>query len=273
VNADARGVVDEYGIVYSGGGLRHALTAIAGLFRWSSRRGREPAGAPPVVADRPSGERAILDHLARFGVTTIPGVVAGSAGEAAAAARALGGPVVLKVASPDIAHKTEVGGVALNLLGDEAVHEAYVAMQARVVVARPDARIEGMIVSPMRKGGVELLVGMTRDPQWGPVIAVGLGGIFVEAFKDTSLRLLPIDEADALEMLDELRGKALLEGFRGAPPVDRAALAKAIVAIGEAALALGPDLASLEVNPLLASEDRIEALDALTLWETDHEHA
>src|SRR3546814_8567049 len=96
-------------------------------------------------------------------------------------------------------------------------------------------------------------------PQWGAAIAVGLGGVFVEALKDTSLRLLPIAEHDALEMLGELRGSALLDGFRGAPAVDRATLAKIIAAIGNAALALGPDLVSLEINPLLALDGRSEA--------------
>jgi succinyl-CoA synthetase beta subunit len=119
----------------------------------------------------------------------------------------------------------------------------------------------------MRDRGVELFVGTMRDPQWGPVIAVGLGGIFVEALKDTSLRLLPVTDDEALEMLDSLRGKVLLDGFRGAPVVDRKAAAKAIVAIGNAALALGPDLVSLEINPLLVQGDRVEALDGLTVWE------
>jgi hypothetical protein len=142
-------------------------------------------------------------------------------------------------------------------------------MLARVAEARPDARLDGAIVSPMRGKGTELFVGTMRDPQWGPAIAVGLGGVFVEVLKDTSLRLLPVTEEDALQMLDELRGRALLDGFRGAPAVDRRAAARAIVAIGDAALALGPDLLCLEVNPLLATQDRIEALDGLTVWEND----
>jgi hypothetical protein len=118
----------------------------------------------------------------------------------------------------------------------------------------------------MRKHGVELFVGTLLDPQWGPAITVGIGGIWVEVLKDTSLRLLPLSEADALEMLGELRGGALLNGFRGAPAVDRAAVARAIVAISNAAIALGPDLVALEVNPLLASPHGIEALDGLTVW-------
>ena len=119
----------------------------------------------------------------------------------------------------------------------------------------------------MRGKGLEIFVGTMKDPQWGQAITVGLGGIWVEALKDTSLRLLPVTEKDAKEMLSELRGGVLLDGFRGAPVVDRNELAKTIVAIGNAALALGPDLVSLEVNPILASEHGIEALDGLAIWE------
>jgi hypothetical protein len=121
-------------------------------------------------------------------------------------------------------------------------------------------------VSPMRDGGLELFIGTLRDPQWGPVITLGLGGVWVEALRDTSLRLLPITEADALTMLDELRGAALLDGYRGASPVSRGAIAKAVVQVGEAALTLGPDLVSLEINPLLAGPTGVEALDALVVW-------
>jgi len=203
----------------------------------------------------------------------VPARIVASVADAVADAAALDGQVVLKIASPDIQHKTEVGGVALNLRGEEAVTRAYEEMMRRVKAAKPVAKIEGVIVSPMRKSGVELFVGTMRDPQWGPTIAIGLGGIFVEVLKDTSLRVLPINESDALEMLGELRGGKLLDGFRGATPVDRQRLAEIIVAIGNAALALGPKLVSLEVNPLLASEGRIEALDGLVVWEDAHAHA
>ena len=124
-------------------------------------------------------------------------------------------------------------------------------------------------MSPMRSTGVELFVGTMRDPQWGPAIAVGLGGIWVEALEDTSLRLLPVTAADVEEMLSELRGRKLLDGFRGAAAVDRTAMAKVIAAIGDAALALGPQLVSLEINPLLVDGARAEALDALAIWDEE----
>lgn len=174
--------------------------------------------------------------------------------------------MVLKIASAQIPHKTEVGGVALNLQGDEAVAEAWGAMHARVRAARPDAHIDGILVAPMRPEGLELFVGTLRDPQWGAVLAVGLGGIWVEVLQDTSLRLLPVTPADVKNMLAELRGSRLLEGWRGAPAADRDKIAECVAAIGNAALALGPALVSLEVNPLRVQGRMVEALDALAVW-------
>jgi len=207
-----------------------------------------------------------LTYLTNHGLAAIPAILVNSAAEAVAAAREFGGAVVLKIASPDIQHKTDVGGIALNLSGEEAIKAGFDGIMARINASRPEARIEGIIVSPMRKGGVELYVGTLQDPQWGPCIAVGLGGVWVEALKDTILRLLPICQSDALDMLNELRGSTLLDGYRGAPAIDRPALARAIVAVGNAALSLGPDLVALEVNPLLASAVTIEALDGLAVW-------
>jgi acyl-CoA synthetase (NDP forming) len=275
VSKEIRALAEDSGIIYSGGGLRHVLRALGQLFRWSAHRegANIPLAEVPRVDTQPRAEREVLDHLAAFGLNTIPGAVVASAGEAVSAAREIGGPVVLKVTSPGILHKTEVGGVALNVIGDDAVRAAHDALRGRVAAARPDARIDGVIVSPMRSGGVELFVGTMRDPQYGAAIAVGLGGVFVEVLKDTSLRLLPVTELDALAMLDELRGRAILDGFRGAPGVNRQAAAKGIVAIGNAVLALGPNLVSLEVNPLLAWDGQVEALDGVTVWDNEREHS
>ncbi|OYW25197.1 MAG: hypothetical protein B7Z44_19590, partial [Caulobacter sp. 12-67-6] len=277
VSAEARALTESHGIAYSGGGLDHVLTALVCILRaqrndGSSWRPDMPASSMAETG-RPTTEREVLDHLAAHGVGVIPARIVSSADEAAEVADAFDAPVVLKILSPDIPHKTEVGGVALGLKGADQVRAAHDAIRARVATARPDAKVAGIIVSPMRAGGVELFIGTMRDPQWGPAIAVGLGGIFVEALKDTSLDLLPISEAQALAMLGRLKGKALLDGFRGATPVDRAALARTIVAVGEAALALGPGLVSLEVNPLLAEGSRIEALDGLAVWEDAHADA
>jgi acetate---CoA ligase (ADP-forming) len=147
------------------------------------------------------------------------------------------------------------------------VRTAHATILQRVTAARPDARLDGVLVAPMREAGIELFVGTLRDPQWGAVLAVGLGGVFVEVLKDTSLRLLPVTPAAVLEMLAELRGSALLDGFRGSLPADRQRIAEVVAAIGNAALALGPELVSLEVNPLRVHGGDCEALDALAVWD------
>jgi len=265
VSGEARALAEECGVIYTGAGVRHGLMALGHILRATLRRASKTL--PPRAEAHPNTERETLDYLRTMGAPVIPAVLARSRTDAVAEARAQNAPVVLKIASADIQHKTEIGGVVLNLTGDDAVADAFDAILARAKKAKPGAKIDGVIVSPMRTGGVEMFVGTMRDPQWGAAIAVGLGGVWVEALKDTSTRLLPITEEDALDMLSELRGAALLDGFRGAAPVDRTALARAIVAIGDAALALGPTLVSLEVNPLLASGSQIEALDGLAVWD------
>jgi len=156
--------------------------------------------------------------------------------------------------------------VLLNLQGDEAVAEGFRRIMASARVALPQARLDGVVVSPMRKAGVELFVGVRRDEQWGHVIALGLGGVWIEALKDVSLRVLPVSPREVKRMVGELRGVSLLQGFRGAAPVDLDALAESVARIGDAALALGDTLDTLEVNPLRADGARIEALDALATY-------
>ena len=261
--------IAQGGINYLPCGLHHGVAGFAGAFRWS-RRLREGVTPAPVITPataRPRSEQETLAYLSSRGVPVIPARVVGSSAEAVAFARELAQPVALKIASPDIAHKTEVGGVVLNLSGDAEVAAAFDGILERVRKARPDARIEGIAVSPMRERGLELFVGIVRDPHWGLAMAVGLGGIWVEALRDTSQRLLPVSPVDVEAMLGELRGAKLLDGFRGAPAADRAAIAKAVAAIGDAALALGPELVSLEVNPLWVGTGTVEALDALAIWD------
>ena len=214
----------------------------------------------------PSSERHTLDYLAGFDVPVIPSVLARSEQEAVAAAATMDGGLALKIASPEIAHKSDVGGVLLNVVGAEAVAQGFRQIMAAAKAAMPDAFLEGVLVSPMRREGVELFVGVRLDPQWGHVIAVGLGGVWIEALQDVSLRVLPVTPEDVTEMFGELRGAKLLGGFRGAPPVNIPELAQVVTRIGTAALGLGPTLDTLEVNPLLAASGRIEALDALATY-------
>jgi succinyl-CoA synthetase beta subunit len=175
-------------------------------------------------------------------------------------------PVVLKVASPDIVHKSDIGGVRLNLQHEQEVREAFQQIIQAVGNDKPTARLEGVLVSPMRSGGIELLVGIVHDSAWGQVMAVGLGGIWVEILKDTSLRVLPVSREDIRTMLDELQGKALLHGARGSLPADMDRLVEVVYRTSRLAQALGDQLESLEVNPLRVSGSQIEALDALITW-------
>src|SRR5712671_3727588 len=185
-------------------------------------------------------------------------------GASVKAAADFGGPLSVKIVSADILHKSDIGGVMLDVpAGEEAVRAAYRAVTA----AAPDgARIDGVLVSPMRRGGTELLVGAVRDPQWGPVLAVAIGGLLVEVLRDSALAPLPVTPGQVGRLLDRLRGRALLDGVRGAAPADRDALTAVIARIGDLALALGDALESLEINPLMVDGARIEALDAVVTW-------
>ena len=268
-----RAIIGEIGAPYLACGLDRAISGVAGAMWWSERRRQratlietERGPAASELSDRPNSEREALAYLAAAGVPVAPATLARDASEAVAAARALGGPVVLKIASPDIAHKSDVGGVALHLEGDEAVASAFARVVASARAAAPRARIEGALIMPMRERGVELLVGCTRDPQWGWVLAIGLGGVFVEVMKDVSLRLLPASERTIKEMLGELKGAKLLQGQRGIPAANIDAIARAVRRIGEIALNRGDDLVALEVNPLWVRGERVEALDALFVW-------
>jgi hypothetical protein len=175
--------------------------------------------------------------------------------------RAHGYPVALKVASPDISHKTEVGGVTLDLRNAQAVREAAAAMCARVAARRPQARIEGVLVQPMVPAGAELLLGLVRDAQFGPLVMVGFGGIYVEVLGDTAARLGPVTADEASVMLDELKMAPVLCGVRGARPVERGALAETIARFSWLGADL-PELAEIEINPLMAGPDGAVAVDA-----------
>jgi acetyltransferase len=186
---------------------------------------------------------------------------AATAAEAASVAESMGFPVALKVHSPDITHKTEVGGVRLGLRSADEVATATAEMLARVKAARPAATIEGVLVQPMVEGGKELLLGMVRDAQFGPTVMVGFGGIYVEVLKDTAMRLCPLPVSEARAMLDELRMAPLLHGVRGEAPVDMRALSEAICRFAQLAVDL-PELAEIEVNPLVAGPAGVIAVDA-----------
>jgi acyl-CoA synthetase (NDP forming) len=273
------------------GGLNLGVSALGHALRWLENRGRvrpadwatrrpAPAGsartgsartdsagtdsAGTVRVSGPWSEAKARHLLAAAGVPVVPGELAGSAAEAVAIARKVGLPVALKICSAQIAHKSDIGGVVLGLGSEAEVRAGYEKVRA-AGDAVPAADIDGVLVTPMRSGGTELLAGVTMDPAFGPVLAVGLGGIWVEILKDTSLRVLPVDAAEVKRMLGELRGWPLLQGARGAAPANLDAVAEAIAGLGEVARSLDGALRALEVNPLWVNGDQVEALDVLVV--------
>jgi acetate---CoA ligase (ADP-forming) len=274
-----RGLLMRHGLNILGG-LNLGLGALGHMLRWLENRGRVRAPVPrrgalprlgPGPAARAAGpwsEARARRLLADAGVPVVPGGLAGSADEAVEIARKVGLPVVLKVCSAQITHKSDIGGVVLGLGSEAEVRAGYEKVRA-AAMAVPEASIDGVLVTPMRTGGAELLAGVTVDPAFGPVLAVGLGGIWVEILGEVSLRLLPVDAAEVRRMLGELRGLPLLQGARGARPADLDAAAEAIAGLGEVALALNGALdgalRALEVNPLWVNGDQVEALDVLVV--------
>src|SRR5690242_12744848 len=272
VTGYTRASMERGGVPYVIPGLRQAVVALRNVAWWSeaTRTPHEQTPPRPVPVPEPVRRRGKWsEHDARAllgdaGIPVVPARLVGSAAEAVKAAADFGGPLSVKIVSADILHKSDIGGVVLDVPADEeAVRAAYEA----VTKAAPDgARIDGVLISPMRQSGTELLVGVVRDPQWGPVLAVAIGGLFVEVLRDSALAPLPVTPGQAGRLLDRLRGRAVLDGVRGAAPADRDALTAVIARIGDLALALGENLESLEVNPLLVDGARIEALDAVVTW-------
>ena len=204
--------------------------------------------------------------LEAIGIATQMPEPARSADEAAAAAERRGFPVVLKVLSPDVTHKSDIGGVALGLASKLEVREAFARIRANLSQKAPDARFEGVAVQAMAAAGLELLAGIARDPQFGPMVMVGLGGVFVEVLKDTAVRIAPVDKHEARAMLAELRGAALLDGVRGREAIDREAIVELLVRISE--LAAGrTEIREMDLNPIAAYASGLSVLDARILLE------
>jgi acyl-CoA synthetase (NDP forming) len=249
-----------------------AVRGVAALARFGEVfAAAAPAPAPAARAEPlprgPVSERAALALLGAAGVPVVATRLATGADEAAAAARALGFPVVVKLASPDVLHKTEIGGVALDVGSEDAARRAFAAIVARAKAAKPEARIEGCVVAPMVKDGLETVLGVQRDPVFGPVVMFGLGGIFVEALRDVTFRVAPIDHAEARRMIGEIKAAPVLGGLRGRPPADLDALAEALVRLSRFAGAHGDQLESVDLNPFLvrATGQGALALDAVVI--------
>ena len=199
------------------------------------------------------GEVKSKDILRAYGFHTMEGRLASSPEEAAEIARFIGFPVAMKVVSPNIIHKTDLGGVKLNLASTQEVEDAYELMMLRILRHVPDAVIEGIYVEKMADHGLEVIIGMTRDPQFGPMLMFGLGGIFVEVMKDVTFHLAPITEGEAIQMLKSTRSYEMLKGKRGSKQVDIHALAGALQRISQLTTDF-PQITELDINPLIVGE-------------------
>jgi acyl-CoA synthetase (NDP forming) len=219
-----------------------------------------PPAAPLSIAG--GGEAEAKAVIARAGIQVLPERVCTTAEAAAEAAAALGFPVAMKILSADIPHKTDIGGVALGLADGSAVRTAFTAMMERVRREKPAARIDGVLIAPMLQGGLEVIVGVQRDPVFGPMVMFGLGGVGVELFRDVAFASAPLNRARAERLIGMARGAKLLDGWRGSPALDREALLQALC---DASMlgAQQDSLDALEINPLLVMEHGAVALDAL----------
>ena len=270
--AQCRDALREAGIaVFDDLGL--AVNAIGPYLQWCERRRASsiPTGAinlcaPAHAPTLPCHEADARDWLQSHGMPEQSVAVAKDAETAVSFARRLGYPVAMKILSANIAHKTEIGGVALDVQDDSAVRRQFERLMA-AGRTQPGANIEGVLIQAMESGVAEIIIGATRDPVFGPIMTVGLGGILTEIYQDVSHRLLPVDETMAKDMLRELRAYPLLSGFRGRPEGDIDAASRAIAAVSRAMLAAPASVGDIEINPLLVKEagQGVAVLDALIL--------
>ncbi len=207
------------------------------------------------------------DMLRKAGIPVIDTRLARSRDEAISISREIGFPAVMKIISPDIVHKSDVGGVKLGLADADQVGKGYDEMMETVREKSPEARIIGVSIQRMAQPGVEAIIGMTRDAQFGPVIMFGLGGIMVEVLKDVSFRIVPLTRWDATEMISEIKGHAVLKGFRGQKPVSVAALEDLILKVS-AFIERNPQVKELDLNPVIAYSEAALAVDARIVMES-----
>jgi acyl-CoA synthetase (NDP forming) len=272
VSARVREIRAELRVPAVFGGIDRILPDVRAIADWSAQAGQAeapiPSARPLRLPAEPRGawsEAVCRDLLTEAGIPVVPGVVAGTPAAVGAAAAAYGVPIALKVVSPDVLHKSDVGGVALRVAAADA-EQAAAALLRRVAIAVPAARVEGVLVSPMRPDGLDLLVGVVREPGWGNVLAIGLGGLWAEAMQDVQRIALPASERQIEQGLRRLRAWPLFEGARGGDRIDIPALVQVIARIADLSLGLGDQLAAVEVNPLRVTPAGVEALDAVVVW-------
>lgn len=204
--------------------------------------------------------------LKKAGIPVVETRLAKSKKEAISISKELGFPVVLKIISPDIVHKSDAGGVKLGLANATQVGKAYAEIMSSIREKYPKAQIQGVSVQRMAPPAVEVIIGMSKDPQFGPVLMFGLGGVFVEILKDVSFRIVPLTKRDAREMIREIKGYPILEGYRGQKPANIEALEDMIVKVSEF-VERNPQIKELDLNPVFAYPDRAVAVDARIILE------
>ena len=204
--------------------------------------------------------------LRQVGIPVVETRLAKTEKEAVSLSRKIGFPVALKIASPDVTHKTDSGGVRLSLNSVAEIKKAYREIIEAVRQQYPKALIQGISVQKMVRPGTEVIVGTSKDPQFGPVMMFGLGGIFVEVLKDVSFRIIPVDRRDAQEMIEEIKGYPLLQGYRGKEPANIPALVEIILKISKL-INENPQIKELELNPIFAYGDDALAVDARIILE------
>ena len=206
--------------------------------------------------------------LKEAGIDTTETRLARSREEAISASKEIGFPLAMKIVSPDVLHKTDVGGVKLNLNSEEEVAKAFDDIISAVREHQPTARIEGIAVQKMARPGTEVIIGMYKDPQFGPVLMFGLGGILVEVLRDVSFRIVPLTRRDAQEMIKEIKGYPILEGYRGQEPADIGVLEDFLLQISHF-VEHRPEIKELDINPIFAYSDGALAVDARLILESD----
>ena len=206
--------------------------------------------------------------LKQAGISVVETRLAKTPKEAVSLSQKMGFPVVLKIASPDVIHKSDSGGVKLSLSNVSEVRKAYDEILKKVKKQYPGAVIHGISVQKMLRPGTEVIVGTSKDPQFGPVIMFGLGGIFVELLKDVSFRVIPVERKDAQEMIQEIKGYPLLKGYRGKEPADISSLVNIILKLSRF-IEENPQIKELELNPIFAYRNRAVAIDARIILEKD----
>jgi len=204
--------------------------------------------------------------LKQWGIPVIETKLARTKKEAVSISKGIGFPVVLKIISPDVVHKSDSGGVRLGLANATQVSNAYSEIMVSMRQKYPKAAIQGVSVQPLARPGIEVIIGVSQDPQFGPVIMFGLGGVLVEVLKDVSFRIVPVTRRDAQEMIKEIKGYPILEGYRGQEPASISALEELIVKVSQF-IEQNPQIKELDLNPIFAYKDKAIAVDARIILE------